>query len=398
MWRFPTMVARGGGGAFVLLFLIVVIIIGVPLIMAELTLGRKSQRNIISTFSILAPGSKWWMVGLLGILGVFLILSFYSVIAGWSIIYFLGSIFGVFSPLDTEGLTQVYSQIAGHAFLPVLGQGMFLVVTVYIVISGVTRGIERWSKVLMPGILIILLVLLGRTLLLEGAVQGVLWFLRPNLELVNFKTALDAVGQVFFSFSLGMGAVLTYGSYLSSRENIPRNALLIGLADVAIAILAGLIVIPALFVFNIEPEIGAGIVFVTLPAIFNTLPGSVIWSSLFFLMLSFAALTSSVSLLEVSVAYLVDEKRWNRATAAIRLGIVTFLAGVPSALSQGVLADRLLLGRNFLDFIDFITSSIFLPLGGLLTVIFLAWIWGTENALIEIQKGSPGFAWGKPWA
>ena len=397
IWRFPTVVVRSGGGAFVLLFLIIVIFIGVPLIMAELTLGRKSQKNIVSTFSILAPGSKWWLVGFLAILTVFLILSFYSVIAGWALIYFLGSLFGAFAPLDTAGLTQVYGQIAGHPYLPVLGQGIFLTATVFIVISGVTRGIERWSKVLMPGILIIMIVLLGRTLLLEGAIEGVLWFLRPNLELMNLSTALDAVGQVFFSFSLGMGAILTYGSYLSPGENIPRNALLIGLSDVAIAILAGLIVVPALFVFNVEPEVGAGIVFVTLPAIFNTLPGSIIWSSLFFLMLSFAALTSSVSLLEVSVAYLVDEKKWNRTAAAGGLGILTFLVGIPSALSQGVLANRLFLGRNILDFIDFITSSIFLPLGGLLTVIFLAWIWGTNKALTEIYRGSPQFRWGRPW-
>ena len=398
IWRFPTVVVRSGGGAFVLLFLVIVLVIGVPLIMAELTLGRRSQKNIVSTFSTLAPGTKWWIVGALTILSVFLILSFYSVIAGWAAIYFFGSLFGLFAPLDTAGLTLVYNQIAGHPFLPVLGQVVFLTVTVLIVISGITKGIERWSKVLMPGIIIILFVLLGRTLLLEGAPQGVMWFLRPDLEMLNLKTALDAVGQVFFSFSLGMGAILTYGSYLSPEENIPKNALLIGLSDVAIALLAGLIVVPALFVFNVEPEVGAGIVFVTLPAIFNTLPGSIIWSSLFFLMLSFAAVTSSVSLLEVSVAYLVDEKKWKRAYAAAGLGILTFLVGIPSALAQGVLADRLFLGRNILDFIDFITSSIFLPLGGLLIVVFLAWVWGTQNALTEIHLGSPNFRWGRPWA
>lgn len=398
IWRFPTAVVRNGGGAFLLLFLIIVLFIGVPMIIAELTLGRKSQKNLVSTFSTLAPGSKWWIVGLIGWAAVFIILSFYSVIAGWSLIYFLGSLLGFFSGLDTEGLTQAHNQIVGNPILPILGQAIFMVVTVIVVLYGVTKGIERWSKILMPGIILILFVLLGRTLLLEGAAEGVLWFLRPDLDLINLNTALDAVGQVFFSFSLGMGAILTYGSYLSPRENIPQSAVLISLSDVIIALLMGLIVIPALFVFNVEPEVGPGIIFVTLPAIFNVLPGSMIWSSLFFLMLSFAALTSSVSLLEVVVAYFVDEKKWPRPAAAISLGILNFMLGVPSALSKGILSDQIILGMDILDSMDFFASNVLLPLGGLLTVIFLAWVWGTDKAMAEIIKGSPHFKWGKAWS
>jgi neurotransmitter:Na+ symporter, NSS family len=398
IWRFPTVVALNGGGAFVLLFLIIVLIIGVPVIIAELTLGRRSQRNIVSTFLKLAPGKNWWIVGFIGLAAVFIILSFYSVIAGWAGIYFFASALGFFSGQDTEGLTQIHNFIVSHPVLPITGQGIFMAITVAIVVVGVTRGIERFSKILMPGIIIILFILLGRTLLLEGAVEGVLWFLRPDLSLITVNTALEAIGQVFFSFSLGMGAILTYGSYLSSKENIPQSALLISFADVAIALLAGLIVIPALFVFNVQPEVGPGIIFITLPAIFNTIPGGIIWSSLFFLMLSFAALTSAVSLLEVVVAYFIDERKWSRLTAAITLGALIFLLGIPSALSQGILAETLILGRNFFDFMDFTSSNILLPLGGLFTVIFLAWIWGADKAIVEINRGAHRFMWAKPWS
>lgn len=305
---------------------------------------------------------------------------------------------GVFSGLDTAGLTAIHNQLIGHPVIPVAGQAVFILVTVLIVLAGITGGIERISKILMPGIVVILLILLARTLLLENAIAGVIWFFRPDLSLLTFNTALDAVGQVFFSFSLGMGAILTYGSYLSSRENIPRSAFLIGFADVAIAVLMGLIVIPALFAFNIEPGIGPGIVFVTLPAIFNTLPASIFWSALFFLMLSFAALTSYVSLMEVMVAFLIDEKKWPRKTAAVAMGSIIFLAGIPSSLSQGIWSDRLVMGRSILDFMDFISSNIFLPISGLFTVIFIGWIWGTARAMEEMEQGSPRFALRKAWA
>ncbi len=398
VWRFPTVVVQSGGGAFVLLFLAIVLVIGVPAIIVELTLGRRSQKNILGTFLILAPGTKWWVAGLFSLVAVFVILSFYSVIAGWAAIYFVGSLLGIFSGLETEGLTLLFGEIAGHGFLSLLAQGIFMLATIIIVSTGITGGIERWSKFLMPGIIVILFMLLGRTLLLEGALEGVLWFLTPDLSQINLDVALSAVGQVFFSFSLGMGAILTYGSYLSPRENIPQSAILIGFADVAIALLMGLIIIPALFVFNVQPEVGPGIIFVTLPAIFNTIPGSMVWSALFFLMLTFAALTSAVSLLEVGVAYFMDARKWSRRAATVLLGSLIFLIGVPSNLSQGIWSNVLIFGRDFLDLMDFTASSILLPLGGFFTVIFLAWIWGTENALKELNKGASTFMWGSGWA
>ena len=398
VWRFPTVAVQSGGGAFVLLFLAIVLVIGVPAIIVELTLGRRSQKNILGTFLTLAPGSKWWLAGLFGLIAVFVILSFYSVIAGWAAIYFVASLLGIFNGLETEGLTLLFGEIAGFGFISLLAQGIFMLATIIIVSTGITGGIERWSKFLMPGIIVILFVLLGRTLLLEGAWEGVLWFLTPDLSQINLDVALSAIGQVFFSFSLGMGAILTYGSYLSPRENIPQSAILIGFADVAIAMLMGLIIIPALFVFNVQPEVGPGIIFVTLPAIFNTMTGSMIWSALFFLMLTFAALTSAVSLLEVGVAYFIDARKWSRRAATFALGTIIFIIGVPSNLSQGIWSDVLIFGRDFLDLMDFTASSILLPLGGFFTVVFLAWIWGTDNALKELNRGPSAFMWGSVWA
>ncbi|MCR3921446.1 MAG: sodium-dependent transporter [Firmicutes bacterium] len=398
VWRFPTVVVQSGGGAFVLLFLLIVIIVGVPLIIAELSLGRASRKNVVTTFSVLAPRTKWWLIGVFSLITVFIILSFYSVIAGWAVIYFLGSVLGIFTGLDSIGLTAINQQLISSPTVPVFGQGLFILLTVVIVLVGVTGGIERISKIVMPSIVMILLVLLIRTLTLDGAIEGVIWFFRPNLALINFNTALDALGQVFFSFSLGMGAILTYGSYLSDEEDIPKSALIIGVSDVGIAILMGLIVIPAMFVFNIEPGIGPAVVFVTLPAIFNTLPASIFWSSLFFVMLAFAALTSAVSLLEVTAAYIVDQIGWSRKKAAITMGLAVFAFGLPATLSQGVLAHFTILNFSILDFMDFITSSIFLPVGGLLIVIFLGWVWGTQKAVSEIKKGSPRFALAKIWS
>jgi neurotransmitter:Na+ symporter, NSS family len=398
VWRFPTVVVQNGGGAFVILFLLIVVVVGVPLIIAELTMGRASKKNIVTTFSVLAPGTKWWIIGVFSLITVFIILSFYAVIAGWAVIYFVGSVMGIFTGLDAAGLTELNARLVSSPIIPVAGQAVFIVLTVIIVLVGVTGGIERISKIVMPGIIVILFILLARTLLLEGALEGVVWFFKPNLSLINVNTALDAVGQVFFSFSLGMGAILTYGSYLSDEENIPQSAFIIGISDVAIAILMGLIVIPALFAFNIEPEVGPGVVFVALPAVFNTLPFSIFWSGLFFLMLSFAAVTSAVSLLEVMTAYVVDQKGWSRKAASVTIGLLVFAVGVPATLSQGVLSNLLIMGRDILSLMDFVASNFFLPISGLLLVIFLGWVWSTGKAVAEIKKGSPHFYWGRAWS
>jgi len=392
VWRFPTVVAENGGGAFVLVYLVMVLLIGLPTMVGELTLGRAGNRNVVGLFNQLtSPGKKWWLIGIFPVLATFMVLSFYAVVAGWSLLYVGSSVGGLTSGLGAEELQQFFQKLTGNAFYPLLGQAVFMALTVGIVIVGVRKGIERYVTVLMPAVVLLLLVLLGRTLFLEGAREGVAWFFRPDLQELNIDTALEAVGQVFFSFSLGMGAIITYGSYLRKHSPIPLSSLYISVADVGVALLSGLIVIPSLFAFGISPETGPGLIFVTLPAIFNTFPVSSLWTTLFFLLLTFAALTSAVSLLEVKVAYLMEEKGWSRLFSAISTGGLIFLVSIFAGLSQGAMSDELrLAGTDFFNFLDFTASNILLPLGGFFIVLFIGWVWGTPRAYGEITaEGSP---------
>ncbi len=391
VWRFPTMVARRGGGAFLLVYLLVVVVIGVPLMIAELALGRAGDTNVIDTFTQNRPGTRWWIAGALAALAVTVILSFYAVIAGWTIIYaYLGST-GQLAGLTSAELTGLFEYLTENTLWPIWAQGLFLVFSAGIVVAGVTAGIERYSTILLPSMVTLLLILLGRTLLLPGAWEGARWFLRFDLQAINFNVALEAMGQVFFSFSLGMGAVLTYGSYLSSEDDIPQNSILICGTDILIALLAGLVVVSALFAFNIDLGVGPGLIFVALPSVFNTLPAASFWATAFFLSLTFASLTSLISFLEVLNSILMEKLDWTRTKSALTVAVAVFIAGIPAALAEGPLAGIVLAGRTMLDFLDFVASNILLPLSGFATVIFVAWIWGTASANREISAGTEHF-------
>lgn len=396
IWRFPTVVGQNGGGAFVLLFLVMVFLIGIPLLIGELSFGRKTQRNTVGAFEAVRPGTAWKLVGLMGVAAGFIILSFYSVIAGWSVAYISKFVQGRFVNLDPPGIAREFELFVTHPYLPVLWHGLFMAMTIGIVTLGVAKGIERWSKILMPLLLGLLAVLALRSLTLEGAEEGISWLFRPDFAGLRFNSVLIALGQAFFSLSLGMGAMLTYGSYLGRHEDIPGNAVYIALADIAIALLAGLVIIPAVFAFGVDPETGPPLIFITLPVIFENIPLGSFFGTLFFILLSIAALTSAISLLEVVVAYFVDELKWSRGTAAPLLGTVIFILGIFSSLSNGVLAGFPIWGMSILDFKDFITANIMLPLGGLLTVIFIGWVWGRKNALAAAQ-GRGSFALAGVW-
>lgn len=397
IWRFPTVVGQNGGGAFVLLYLLIVFLVGIPVLIVELTLGREAQRNVVGAFRRLRAGRPWIIIGVLGLAAGFIILSFYSVIAGWSVAYIFKFLMGDFTNLSPSGIQAQFGNLVAHPTIPLLWHGLFMAMTVGIVILGVAKGIERWSKILMPVLLVLLLVLGLRSTTLEGAREGVYWLLRPDFSQLSFNTVLVALGQAFFSLSLGMGAMMTYGSYLSKRENIPRNAMYIALADVAIALLAGLVIIPAVFAFGLDPEIGPPLIFVTLPSVFESMPLGNFFGTLFFFLLSIAALTSAISLLEVVVAYFVDELKWGRLLAAPLVGFVIFLLGVPSSLSNGPLAHLQLWGLGILDFKDWFTANLVLPLGGLLMVIFVGWAWGKGRAVSAVEAEGQRFALREHW-
>lgn len=392
VWRFPTMVARRGGGAFLLVYLVAVVAVGIPLMMAELALGRSSSANVVDAFESRSSGTGWGLIGGLAALAALTILSYYAVIAGWTLIYAYLGMTGHLAGLSSDALNQLFSHLTQNTLWPLAAQALFLLLSATIVAAGVTAGIERYSTILLPSMVTLLLVLLGRALLLPGAVEGVRWFLRMDLQAINFSVALEAVGQVFFSFSLGMGAVITYGSYLTPDDNIPQNSLLITATDVLIALLAGLVVVSALFAFGIDLDVGAGLIFVALPSVFNTLPAATLWATLFFLSLTFAALTSLISFMEVLNAVVMEKLNWSRHAAVIAVAAAVFVAGVPSSLAEGPLAHIAPAGMNLLDFFDFVASNAMLPFSGLLTVIFVGWVWGAERAEGEITRGAGQFS------
>ncbi len=397
IWRFPTAVGQNGGGAFLFLYLIIILIIGLPLMIGELTIGRKGTTNIVHTFKRIKPDTGWWAIGGLGVLTGFIILSFYSVIAGWSLNYILKFFAGEFAGLPPGEMETIYHNFVGSPIQPLFWQGLFIIITAVIVAYGIDSGIEKASKILMPVMFVLLFLLTFRSVTLEGAWEGIRWYLKPNFKVMNINIILGALGQVFFSLSLGMGAIITYGSYLKDEENIPESGFIISLADLTIAIIAGLIIIPAVFAFGLEPEIGPPLIFITLPLVFGSIPLGNIFGGLFFTLLTIAAITSSISILEVIVAYINDKFQWTRKKSSITAGIIIFFLGIPSSLSRGVFAHILILNLPILDFMDYIASNLLLPLAGLLTALFIGWSWKPDQALVEINKENNYFKLHKLW-
>ncbi|GJQ19958.1 MAG: sodium-dependent transporter [Bacteroidia bacterium] len=383
IWRYPYVTGQNGGAAFVLLYLACVLVIALPILLAELSLGRHTTLNPVGAFKKLTKSKVWPLVGYLGVVTGAGILSFYLVVAGWT----LGFIVRTIIP-STESFTAFVSNPWEE-----LGYfTAFLLLTVYVVLGGVERGIERWSKLLMPALAAILFLLIIYNLTLDGAMKGVEFYLNPDFSKIHGSTFLAALGQAFFSLSLGMGTMITYGSYISKKENIPFSATAVALSDTLIAFLAGLMIFPALFAVGVEPTQGPSLVFEVLPRVFSTMPGGTLLGVLFFILLAIAALTSTVSLLEVPVAFLVDEKQWTRKKSVLVVSALVFVLGVPSALSQGyvpALGELNIFGQqDFLSLMSFLFSDLSLPLGGMFICIFVAWVWGSRNALEEIKMGT----------
>ena len=363
IWKFPYVAGENGGAAFILVYLVSVFAICLPILVAELMIGRSSRRNPVGAFQSLRPRSFWVLGGWLGVLSGFLILSFYGVVAGWTLDFMFLSASGSFSDVGGDGIRALFDGLIGNAPRQIIWQAVFMVVTTIIVAGGIASGIERGSRIMLPALLVMLIGLGGFSLTLAGADEAAAFLLTPRWEEFSGASLLAALGQAFFSLSLGMGAMITYGSYLGPRESLSLSALYVALADTAVALLAGAAIFPIVFTFGFEPAAGPGLTFQTLPVAFAQLPWTGVLAFTFFLLLSLAALTSSISLLEVVVAYFVDEWRWRRMTAAWVCGGMTFLAGIPCALDS-VWIERL----------DGLTSNYFLPIGGLLIACFAGWV------------------------
>ncbi len=393
IWRFPYVTGVNGGAAFIMIYLIAIIVIGYPMMITEMALGKKTQKNPVGAFKAMAPNSPWWLVGALGVFTGFVILSYYSVVAGWALSYIFKAISG-FTP-DLDYGNMFYNTIgvdigAGPSIeTPIFWHLVFMALTVGIIASGVVKGIQRWVKVLMPVLFILLLILVIRAITLPGAGAGLAFYLTPDFSEVSGRTFLDAIAQSFFTLSLGMGAIITYGSYLGKETTIGDNGGWVISLDTGIAIIAGFAIFPAVFALGGEPGAGPGLTFITLPAVFAEMPAGSFFGFLFFLLLSIAALTSAISLLEVVVAWLVDEKGWTRARASILMGIIIFLAGIPTSLGYNVLGGFSFLGMDLLDTYDWFANALFLPIGGLLTAIFVGYVWQAKRAQ-EFANNPPG--------
>jgi len=398
IWKFPYIAGENGGAAFIFIYLICILLIGLPVLIAEILLGRTTQRNPVGAFRKLSGKPFWTLVGSMGVLAGFVILSFYTVVAGWSLGYMFEAARGIFSEFTApEMASQHFESLTGNVTWILGFHGIFSLLCMAFVYLGVKSGIERGSKIMMPILFILLIGLVLRGITLPGAEKGWLFLTDPDWSKITANSVLVALGHAFFTISLGMGAMMTYGSYLGKKENILSSAILIVLLDTLIAILAGIAIFTAVFAMGQNPAEGPGLIFHTLPVVFAKMPGGILWAFLFFTLLTLAALTSAISLLEVVIAFFVDELKWSRKNAVLVFGSVTFLVGVPSALSFNLMSDVTLFNKTFFDMVDYLASNILLPVGGFFISVFVGWIWGFDKALVDLKQGLGTWVINRPW-
>jgi neurotransmitter:Na+ symporter, NSS family len=391
IWKFPYITGMHGGGAFVLFFIFCIFTVGIPIMIAEMVIGRHTHRDPVGAFRSLR-GGVWTVAGWIGVIVAFVILSYYCVVAGWTVDYLWLSLRGTFSAGHAAVVPELFSGLLSSDLSQVFWQAVFMGLTVFIVLGGVSSGLERANKVMMPMLFLILVTLALMGIFSPGGAKALHFLFYPDWSRLDPPSMLEAMGHAFFSLSLGMGAMLTYGSYADEKTNIPTVAITVSVMDTCVAILSGLAIFPIVFTYGMEPAAGPGLVFKTLPIIFSMMPGGTMIAILFFLLLVFAALTSSISLLEVVVAYYGDEKKWDRKKATLVMGFLIFLFGVPSALSNNLLKNVSIVGnRNFLDSVDFLSTNYLLPIGGLLIAVFTGWVLTTRLARGEIEKGAVRF-------
>ena len=372
IWKLPYVTGMSGGGAFFLLFILFALFMGFPLLLAEFIIGRSTQKEAISAYRTLAPNSNWHWIGRLGVFTCFLLLSFYSVIGGWIVIYFAKGLFG---GIISEGADygSVFNGTIGNPMLAIAAQFIFLAITVLVVAKGIQNGIEKVSKILMPALFLLFIVLIIRSLTLDNAMEGVKFFLAPDFSSITSQSVLFAMGQAFFSLSVGVSVMVTYSSYLSKKESLIQPAISIVTMNLLIALLAGLAIFPAVFSLGLEPAEGPGLLFVVLPAVFDQIVFGEVFLLGFLALFLFATLTSAFSMLEIIVAAIVKGKEEMRTKYAYIIGILIFAVGIPSALSYSNFSDILIFSKNLFDSADYLVSNILMPLGVLLISIFVSY-------------------------
>ncbi|WP_302826768.1 sodium-dependent transporter [Anaerofustis stercorihominis] len=387
LWKFPYLMGKNGGFPFLLAYLFFILILGIPVMITEMSIGRMSRHNPVKAYEIISPRAK--IVGILGVLSAFLILSYYSVIGGWMLKYF-------FSYLTTFDAPESFEAFISSPVEPIVWHFIFMLLTGVICFFGVS-GIEKASKIMMPTLFVLIIIIIIRGLTLPEAGEGLKFIFKPNFGNFTFDSINTALSQVFYSLSLCMGITITYGSYLSKKENIEKSCLNVALLDTCMAILAGIAIFPAVFSFGLEPGQGPSLIFGTLPKVFASMSGGSIFALLFFLIMFFAALTSAIALLEVSTSFTIDSLKWDRKKSIGILTIVIFFLGIFSSLSFGPLADVSILGYTFFDFIGMITDNILLPLGGIFMCYYVGWKWDTTKLIDEMESSGHPFRLKKIW-
>ena len=397
IWRFPYETGNHGGAAFILIYLGCILLLGLPIMIAEFLIGRHSQANTARAYQILAPGTQWRWVGRMGVLAGFLILGYYSVVAGWTLEYIFEAVSNSFAGKTPAEFISSFQSFSSNPWRPALWLTLFLLATHFIIVKGVEKGIEKSSKIMMPTLFIIILILVGCSVTLPGAGKGIEFLLKPDFSKVDGNVFLGAMGQAFFSLSLGMGCLCTYASYFSKNTNLTRTAFSVGIIDTFVAVLAGFIIFPAAFSVGIQPDAGPSLIFITLPNVFQQAFSGIpilayIFSVMFYVLLALAALTSTISLHEVVTAYLHEEFNFTRGKAARLVTTGCILLGILCSLSLGVTKEFTIFGLGMFDLFDFVTDKLMLPLGGLLISIFTGWyldkklVWSeiTNNGTLKV--------------
>jgi NSS family neurotransmitter:Na+ symporter len=400
VWKFPYMAGANGGGAFVLVYLACVLAIGLPIMMAEVLLGRRGRRNPINTMKLLSEeesGRPWWqIVGWSGVIAGFIILSYYSVIAGWAMDYVFRTASGLFVQVDADTALREFNNLVSDPVTLILWHTLFMAITVWVVARGVQQGLESAVRFMMPALFTLLLVMVAYAMTTGEFLHGIHYMFAPDFRAVEKNTGtvvLMAMGQAFFTLSLGMGGMMAYGAYLPDNASIAKTSLTVVFADTAVAILAGLAIFPIVFANHLDATEGPGLIFQTLPLAFGRMPGGVFFGTLFFVLLVFAAWTSSISLIEPAVARMVEHHGMTRHKAAWTVGIVVWLLGLGTVFSFNVLAGFKPLGLTIFGMFDFVTSDVLLPLGGLLIAVFAGWVMCKSSTVEELEV-EPGLGYG----
>lgn len=400
IWRFPYLAGENGGGVFVLAYLVCIFLIGVPILAAEILLGRAGRQSPINSMRNLAhqsgTSSFWQLIGWMGALAGFMILSFYAVIAGWAMSYIVEMASGNFVGTDANRASQVFGEFTADAVSVVGWHILFMALTIYIAARGVGRGLETTVRYLMPALFVLLLMLVSYSALATGHFkEGLMFLFSPDLDAFSTDSLLVAMGQAFFTLSLGMGAIMAYGAYVPKDTSIIGTATTIALLDTSVALLSGMVIFPLVFANGLQPSEGPGLMFITLPIAFGQMPGGQIFGALFFVLVSFAAITSSISLMEPAVAWVVEKLAITRAKGAMLVGIIAWFVGLGSAFSFNIGADfTLLSGMTFFDTMDYLSNNILLPLGGMLIAIFAGWF--LKDQIVEDELAGDK-AWSNLW-